>query len=169
MFRKTLASLTVFAMFAVACGGSGSSEDDASPLSINDYVDGINTSSLEFEDTRSRIAELDLPVDGDLGQASALFVAYDNSLEALRRLTPPPEVAAQHEALVNTLAELQDTVLAYLQKASLEGGFEFPDIDADPGISIKLSAFGKACIDLRDTLRSLGAEGVPPTACSPGG
>ncbi len=155
-------------MIAVACGGSVSSESDAAPLSITDYVDEINAIVLDFEDTGSRAAELDLPVDGDLGNAGALFIAYDNALETLRTIAPPSAVAAQHDALVDTLGELQDTVLAYLQKASLEGDFEFPDIAADPEISIKLSAFDEACIDLGDALRGIGAQGVP-TVCSQGG
>ncbi len=161
------AALLAFAIVVVACGGAETTET-APPLNIPDYVGEINAITLDFEETGSRAAELDLPVDGDLANASALFVAYDHALEVMRTLAPPPEVAAQHEALVDTLAELQDTVLAYLQKASLEGDFEFPDISADPDISIRLSAFDEACIGLGDALRDLGAQGVP-TVCSQGG
>jgi len=156
----------LIAVLALVVGACGDPEDGSEPLAVDDYVDEINSVVDEFRSDQSAAEDvLGFPVEGELAAATEVFMAYDTSLRAMRSVSPPSEVAAQHEEFVQALDGLQATVLSYLQKAGVEGGFTFEGLNADPEVERRFSEFQAACDALADRLNELGAEGVP-TVCS---
>ena len=150
-------------LLVAACGDGDSTSGDA-PMDLQAYVDAVSYQAEEFDEEAAAAAAAEYPFDEELVEASGLYAVYDKSLGKMRSLTPPAEVAEQHDALVAAMSTMQEKVGDYLHKAGLEGGFSFEALNADPVVAEAVAAFFASCTALADAVRDAGATGVP-TVC----
>lgn len=158
MRRRTIAVVLV-ALVTGACGGADEQ------LDVDGYVEEIRSIAAQFRADFDEADQLaDFPIEGELINAAAGYMAYDDALERLRALEPPPDIASEHDVVVVRLDSVQEVVGEYLDKASKEGGFTFERLDGDPTVRARLDALAAACAELSSALGGLGA-GPIPSAC----
>lgn len=160
-FARVLGAVVALALLAAACGDSATSH----PETIDEYVSALTATVDTFDEEAAAAYAEDYPLEEELIEATGVFAAYQKSLDAVEAITPPPEIAAEHDEFVSRFTEMQEEVAHYLDKAMFEEGFTLVRLNAEPAVAAKVDAFFASCDELADKLRSLGAEGVP-TACA---
>lgn len=104
------------ALLALACGGGGSSTDEA-------YLRALCTANNDLESAvlrgliGDRLAGGDAPDDDPAETLAAILAPVGDWIEALRAATPPDDVAAFHEAALDAL----DGLLALFADAGEAG------------------------------------------------
>ncbi len=156
--RRYLAACVAVTVAVAACGGSTESK---APGTIGEYAAAMSATVDRFDEERAAAVAEDYPFDEELIEAAGVFGAYQNSLDTVRAISPPPEVAAEQDDLVARFTAMQDEVGVYLDKAKFEAGFTFDGLNADPTVAAAVAEFFAACDRLVDRLPSLDVDDVP--------
>lgn len=123
----------LIALLALACGGGGSSDDEA-------YLRDLCTANNDLESAMlrgligDRLAGGDAPDDDPAETLATILAPVGDWIEAVRAATPPDDVAAFHEAALDALDGLLD-LFADAGEASAEGE------DGDAGMDALFGLF----------------------------
>ena len=157
--HRMVVVLAALAVLSAACG-----DDDAAPMTLEDYVAEMDAVSTRFfveaGPDEGPPSEGAYPLGGDLVAATELYTSYDDLLAAWNSLVPPRRVASLHADLVAALDRLQEKVGDYLMDEALEAGeLEFETIGRK--VNAEILAASQACLALR---RAIGEAGHDDTA-----
>jgi hypothetical protein len=150
--RRTLALLAALTISvgAVACGsgdddGGGSGGADASeqePLGTNAYLEQVNEAQTEFATAAAKLnlanPESAKAFGSSLGQ---LMGPIDTLRRQLAQITPPEDVAAEHDKLVKALGDYRETISE--EKGALTSGDPQEQVAAAQKVGKASTAFSQ--------------------------
>lgn len=142
-------------------------------MTLEEYGDHMN----EVEATFEQAAESELgpqaefedseffPVGGDLVPATILFRLMEERLDGWKAASPPGDIAALHDTLVEKMDIVQTQVSRYLADESLAtDDFDLASIGAE--LRVELAEATGACRDLRAGLSAFGIEVAFADSCN---
>jgi hypothetical protein len=121
--RRTLAVLAALAISlgAAACGSgdddgggggaAGAATGEQEPLDTNAYLEQVNEAQTDFaaDAAKLNLASPESP-EGFGKSLGRLTVLIDTLREQLAQITPPEDVAAEHDKLVEELGDYRETI-----------------------------------------------------------
>ena len=149
MRTKTLPGV-IGALLAVgaACG------DGTGTLSLASYsvdMQGVETEFLADSLDHGAPEGEDYPIDDELVYFTHAFESLEKRVEGWKALSPPPDLATEHQLLVFTMEEVQRIVLEYAQQAALGGDdFAMAEMAVDAEVVASSAAWRAACRDLAE-------------------
>jgi hypothetical protein len=129
MARLLLLALSALAIALAACG-----EDTEEK---NDYVDALNAAQQRYADAAAGLGTDPEAYDRQIEQ---LTKSTDKLIAEVEELDPPDEVQEQHDAIVATLKEFNDTVKPVLD--DLNSGDPAKEAEAVNSISAAATKLG---------------------------
>ena len=113
--RMLLVALAAVALIAAGCGGDTEEK--------NDYVDQVNTAQTEFADQVTKLSAAITSASSDTADQDTIKsyqTAVDGVVKDLEGITPPEDVQAEHQQLVDAMSAYGESVGTAL--GDLEGG-----------------------------------------------
>lgn len=113
--RILLVAFAAVALIAAGCGGDTEEK--------NDYVDQVNKAQTEFADQVTKLSTAITSTSSssaDQKTIESYQTAVDGVVKDLKGITPPEDVKAEHQQLVDAMSTYGDSVGAALE--DLQGG-----------------------------------------------